>query len=98
MKITNRQLRRFCYYAPIFCSMAVLSSQLQAGPTIQLNGDESRDGMADSGSLGYVGGNTRIGVSIDRDLQGQVDINQVIHDDDSSSTSVEGWFGYKTQR
>lgn len=95
MKIKNRHLRRFRYFAPVFCSIAVLSTQLQAGPTVQLNGDESRDGMADSGSLGYVGGNTRIGVSIDRNLQGQADINQIIHEDDSSATSAEAWFGYK---
>jgi len=75
--------------------MAVLSTQLQAGPTIQLNGDELRDGMADSGSLGYVGGNTRVGVSINRELEGQVDLNQIIMEDDSSATSAEGWFGYK---
>jgi len=75
--------------------MAVLSTQLQAGPTVQLNGDEMRDGMADSGSLGYVGGNTRVGVSINRDLEGQVDLNQIIMEDDSSATSAEGWFGYK---
>jgi len=95
MKIRNRHLRALRYIAPVFCSIAVLSTQVQAGPTIQLNGDESRDGMADSGNLGYVGGNTRIGVSIDRELQGQVDINQIIHEDDSSATSAEGWFGYK---
>ena len=95
MKIRNRHLRGLRYIAPVFCSIAVLSTQLQASPTIQLNGDESRDGMADSGNLGYVGGNTRIGVSIDRELQGQVDINQIIHEDDSSATSAEGWFGYK---
>jgi len=95
MKITNRHLRKLRYIAPVFCSMAVLSTQLHAGPTVQLNGDELRDGMADSGSLGYVGGDTRIGVSINRNLEGQVDLNQIIMEDDSSATSAEGWFGYK---
>ena len=95
MKITNRHLRKLRYIAPVFCSMAVLSTQLHAGPTVQLNGDEMRDGMADSGSLGYVGGNTRVGVSINRDLEGQIDLNQIIMEDDSSATSAEGWFGYK---
>ena len=95
MKTTNRHLRKLKRIAPVFCSIAVLSTQLQAGPTVQLNGDEMRDGMADSGSLGYVGGNTRIGVSINRDLEGQVDLNQIIMEDDSSATSAEGWFGYK---
>ena len=95
MKITNRHLRKLRYIAPVFCSIAVLSTQLHAGPTVQLNGDELRDGMADSGSLGYVGGDTRIGVSINRNLEGQVDLNQIIMEDDSSATSAEGWFGYK---
>lgn len=95
MKRNNRPLRGLRRMAPVFCSIAVLSTQLQAGPTVQLNGDESRDNMADSGSLGYVGANTRIGVSVDRHLQGQVDINQIIHEDDGSATSAEAWFGYK---
>ena len=42
-----------------------------------------------------VGGDTRIGVSINRNLEGQVDLNQIIMEDDSSATSAEGWFGYK---
>ncbi|PID45344.1 MAG: hypothetical protein CSB47_09165 [Proteobacteria bacterium] len=95
MKINNRLPRKFRYFAPVFCSIAVLSTQLQAGPTIQLNGDAARDGMADSGHLGYVGGNTRIGVSIDRDLQGQAEVSHIILEDDSSATSAEGWFGYQ---
>jgi len=97
MKRNNRPLRGLRQMAPVFCSIAVLSTQLQAGPTVQLNGDESRDNMADSGSLGYVGANTRIGVSVDRHLQGQVDINQIVHEDDSSATSAEAWFGYKVK-
>ncbi|WP_022950764.1 Ig-like domain-containing protein [Leucothrix mucor] len=97
MKRNNRPLRGLRRVAPVFCSIAVLSTQLQAGPTVQLNGDESRDNMADSGSLGYVGANTRIGVSVDRHLQGQVDINQIVHEDDSSATSAEAWFGYKVK-
>lgn len=97
MKRNYRLLPGLRRMAPVFCSIAVLSTQLQAGPTVQLNGDESRDNMADSGSLGYVGANTRIGVSVDRHLQGQVDINQIVHEDDSSATSAEAWFGYKVK-
>jgi len=95
MKTITRYPSRLGLILPIFCSITVLSAQLQASPTIQLNGDASKDNMADSGRLGYVGANTRIGVSIDRHLQGQVDVNQIIHEDNESATSAEGWFGYK---
>jgi outer membrane protein OmpA-like peptidoglycan-associated protein len=81
----------------LFCSISVLvRGQAFAGtPTVSLNADAERDNIAESGRLGYVGGSTRVGVSIDKNMQGQVDLNQIIAEDDTSATSAEGWFGYQ---
>jgi outer membrane protein OmpA-like peptidoglycan-associated protein len=73
----------------------VLSSQLYAGPSVQFFGDKTKDNMVTSGKLGYVGGNTKLGISVDKNLQGQVDLNQVLKESDSSLTSADVWLGYK---
>jgi len=82
---------------PLFCSIGVLiaGQAFAGGSTVSLNADAKRDNIAESGRLGYVGGSTRVGISIDKNMQGQVDINQVINQDETSATSAEGWFGYQ---
>jgi len=93
--ISNKRKSRLLI--PLFCSISTLvAAQAFAGtPTVSLNADAERGNIAESGRLGYVGGSTRVGVSIDKNLQGQVDVNQIVAEDDLSATSVEGWFGYQ---
>ena len=97
MKIHKKNTPVLQLFTPLFCSIGVLiSGQAFANtPSVSLNADAKRGNIAESGRLGYVGGSTRVGVSIDKNLQGQVDINQVVSEDDTSATSVEGWFGYQ---
>jgi outer membrane protein OmpA-like peptidoglycan-associated protein len=97
MKILTNNKGQLRILTPLFCSIGVLiAGQAVANtPSVSLNADEKRGNIAESGHLGYVGGSTRVGVSIDKNLQGQVDINQVISNDGTSATSAEGWFGYQ---
>ncbi|MCK5809674.1 MAG: hypothetical protein KAH00_01230, partial [Cocleimonas sp.] len=97
MRISNKNTRKLRLLPPLFCSIAVLvTGQALAGtPSVSLNADAERGNIAESGRVGYVGGSTRVGVSIDKNMQGQVDINQIVAEDDASATSVEGWFGYQ---
>ncbi len=97
MRTPTNNTRKLRLLTPLFCSMTVLiAGQAFAGtPSVSLNADANRGNIAESGRVGYVGGSTRIGVSIDKNMQGQVDINQIVAEDDASATSVEGWFGYQ---
>lgn len=85
----------FAKYTSVFCSIAVLSTYLHAEPSIQFYGDGTTDNLVTSGKLGYVGGNTRIGATVDRHLQGQLDLNQVLSEKEDSLTSADLWLGYK---
>ncbi len=97
MRILRSNNPRLRLLTPLFCSIGVLiaGQVLAATPTVSLNADAERGNIAESGHIGYVGGSTRLGVSIDKNMQGQFDINQVVAGDDVSATSVEGWFGYQ---
>ena len=98
MRIITSNNRKLRLRTPLFCSIGVLvATQAFAGgsPTVSLNADAERGNIVESGRLGYVGGSTRVGFSIDKDMQGQVDINQVVAEDDVSATSVDGWLGYQ---
>ncbi len=96
MKIKPPGRRSFLKTAPLFCSITVLatfSMPLLAGPTVQFSGDKNN--MVQSGKLGYVGGNTRIGVSIDKNSRGQADLSQVLDESDQALTSADLWLGYQ---
>jgi outer membrane protein OmpA-like peptidoglycan-associated protein len=98
MRILISNNGRLRLLTPLFCSIGVLvATQAFAGgsPSLSLNADAERGHIVESGRLGYVGGSTRLGVSIDKNMQGQVDLNQIISEDGVSATSVEGWFGYQ---
>ncbi|MCK5918690.1 MAG: tandem-95 repeat protein [Cocleimonas sp.] len=96
MNTPTKNTRKLRLFIPLFCSLTVLvAGQSFAGPSVSLNADAERGNIAESGHVGYVGGSTRIGMSIDKNMQGQVDINQIVAEDNASTTSVEGWFGYQ---
>ena len=97
MRILRSNTPRLRLLTPLFCSISVLitAQVLAATPTVSVNADAERDNIVESGHIGYVGGSTRLGVSIDKDMQGQVDLHQIVAEDDVSATSVEGWFGYQ---
>ncbi len=97
MRILTKNTRRLHLLTPLFCSISVLitTQSFATTPTVSLNADAERGNIVESGRIGYIGGSTRLGVSVDKNLQGQVDINQIIAEDDASATSVEGWFGYQ---
>ena len=96
IKITSPGSSSFLKTASVFCSITVLASlstPLLAGPTVQFSADKNN--MFQSGKLGYVGGNTRIGVSIDKNSRGQADLSQVLDESDESLTSADLWLGYQ---
>lgn len=97
MKILTNNRAKLRLLAPLFCSISVLitGQAIANTPSVSLNADEKRGNIAESGRLGYVGGSTRVGISMDKNLQGQVDLNQVISEDETSATRAEGWFGYQ---
>lgn len=97
MKFPPKNKRSLRLFTPLFCSISVLiSAQVYAEkPAITLNANGNKDNIIEAGQIGYVGGNTKIGISIDKNLQGQVDINQILSADEQSATSAEGWFGYQ---
>ena len=97
MRILRSNTPRLRLLTPLFCSISVLitAQVLAATPTVSVNADAERDNIVESGHIGYVGGSTRLGVNIDKDMQGQVDLHQIVAEDDVSATSVEGWFGYQ---
>ena len=84
---TPKTLMKVFAVVPVFCSIAVLSTQTQAAPSVNFFADS--DNMVQSGKVGYVGGNTRLGVSVDKNLQGQADLSQVIDESETSLTRVQ---------
>lgn len=86
-KNTNRY--KWAYLPILFSSVAVINSQALAG---DYQAQESR--QVSSVGHQYVGGKTRIGVSVTDEGDVSADINQVFSETENSSTSGGLWAGF----
>lgn len=86
----------------LFSSVSVLAGGHVTGlsaadQAAALSGD--RDGFLDdtqvrsNADMSYVGGNSRIGVSVDTDLNAQIEGSHIFSHSDTSATSASGWVG-----
>ena len=85
----NRNSFKWVYLPVVVSSAAILSSHLNAG-------EYQAQGAQQVQSIGhqYVGGKTRLGVSVTDDGDASVDINQVFSETQNSSTSGGLWAGF----
>ena len=85
----NRNSYKWAYLPVLFSSAAVLSTQLVAG---EYQAQEARQ----VSSIGhqYVGGNTRVGVSVTDDGDASADLSHVFSETENSSTSGGLWAGF----
>jgi outer membrane protein OmpA-like peptidoglycan-associated protein len=96
MKTKIPYRRHLGLITPLFCSIAILTSaQADNSPNFHLNADPNRDNQITSGNMEYVGGNTRIGIGMDTDFQGQAEISHIFNESENGTTSGEAWLGYK---
>lgn len=84
MKTTNQKTIKWAYFPLVFCSTAVLSSQLVA--------EDFQE--TDRASYEYVGGSTRISVGVDTEFDGTAEVSQVISEDKDSATIADMWAGF----
>ena len=89
MKPENRNILKWAYLPVLFSSVAVLSTQLVAG---EYQAQEARQ----VSSIGhqYVGGKTRIGVSVTDDGDASADVSHIFSETQNSSTSGGLWAGF----
>ncbi|WP_181389565.1 OmpA family protein [Leucothrix pacifica] len=87
MKKTNSY--KWAYLPVLFTSVAVLSTQLVAG---EYQAQEAR--QVNSIGHQYVGGNTRVGVSVTDDGDASADLSHIFSETQNSSTSGGLWAGF----
>ena len=85
----NTSSYKWAYLPVLFCSAAVLSTQLVAG---EYQAQEAKQ----VSSIGhqYVGGGTRVGVSITDDGDASADLSHIFSETQNSSTSGGLWAGF----
>jgi len=91
MKNKQTTTYKWAYLPFVFSSATILATQVMAAPRAVQYQDARQ---VSSANHEYVGGKTQIGFGVTDEGDVSIDLNQVIMETDTSSTSAGLWAGY----